>query len=509
MKSVKKQKKAQAAITTKNRAVLVILDGWGIRKSRKFNATKIGKTPNLDKLEKNYPHAVLQASANAVGLPKGQMGNSEVGHMIIGSGRIVKQEYMIISKAIHNHKFFRNKVLINSFKRKGHLHLMGLVSDGGVHSHIDDLLALIKMAKKYKKHVHVHAFLDGRDTMKKSAEKYLRQTEKALKGIGEIVTIAGRFYAMDRDERWDRTEKAYNCIIKSQCIFAKDPYHALRDAYSRDESDEFVSPAITSLNYHGVEDDDTIIFFNFREDRARQLTRAFVDDDFMNFNRSRKKVNFVCMTRYDTKIKNVEVVFEQQKPKNILGEVISGNGLRQLRVAETEKYAHVTFFLNCTHENPFKGEERILIHSPHVRTYDLKPEMSAFEVKDAVVNGINSEGYDFIAVNFANGDMVGHTGILEATVKAVETVDKCIGEIVDAGMKKGYSMIITADHGNCEEKFGKHQTTHTTNPVPFILISEKKHKIRKKGALFNIAPTVLQLLGLKKPKEMEKSMIIK
>jgi len=518
-KHIKKAKKAEVITVPKvaeqkksdpkKRVILVIMDGVGVRASRKDNAVKLAKTPNLTLMQKKYPSGLLDASAHAVGLPKGQMGNSEVGHMTIGAGRIIQQEYMIISRAIHQKKFFRNKVLVNAFKSPGRLHLMGLVSDGGVHSHIEDLLALIKMARKYKKHINVHAFLDGRDTEKKSAEKFLRQTEKALKGIGEIATISGRYYAMDRDERWDRTEKAYNCITKSYCIFGKDPYQALNDAYTRGESDEFVSPALTSPNYHGVSDGDTMLFFNFREDRARQLTRAFVDEEFMHFNRPKKKVNFVCMTRYDSSIKNIKVAFEQQKPNDLLGEVISDAGLKQLRTAETEKYAHVTFFFNCTHESPFKGEDRVLIHSPHVATYDFKPEMSAFEVKDAVVKGINSGNYDLIAVNFANGDMVGHTGILEAAIKAMETVDQCVGEIVYAGLKKEYNIIITADHGNCEEMSGPHQTTHTLNPVPFILVFNRRYKIKKRGALYNIAPTVLQLVGLKRPKEMEKSMIVK
>lgn len=503
----RKPVKKEAPKESKN-VVLVILDGWGLRPSKKFNAAKTAKTPNINSLSKKYPTAVIECSGPAVGLPKGQMGNSEVGHMNIGAGRKIEQEYMIISNAIHSRKFFKNKVLVNAIKNSRNLHLMGLVSDGGVHSHINDLLALIKMAKKYKKHVNIHAFLDGRDTQKKSAETYLKKTEKALKGIGEIVTISGRYYAMDRDERWERTEKAYNCITKSSCVYARDPYEALKDAYDRGETDEFVSPAITSQTYSGINDGDTIIFFNFREDRARQLTRAFVDESFMHFNRPKKSVKFVCMTRYDESIKNVEVAFEQEKPKNILGEIISNAGIKQLRVAETEKYAHVTFFFNCTHETPFKGEDRVLIHSPHVATYDLQPEMSAFEVKDAVVKGINSGEYGFIAVNFANGDMVGHTGIMDAAVKAAEAVDKCVGEIVKAGLAKDYSMIITADHGNCEEMFGKHQTTHTTNPVLFILVSGRKHKIKRKGALCNIAPTVLQLMKLQKPKEMTKSLLV-
>ncbi|MFO8015731.1 MAG: 2,3-bisphosphoglycerate-independent phosphoglycerate mutase [Candidatus Woesearchaeota archaeon] len=498
-----KQKTPEAS----KKVILVIMDGWGLRRSKKANAVKHAKTPNIDSLSKKYPYAELGASGNSVGLPKGQMGNSEVGHMNIGAGRMVEQEYMKISNAIKSGKFSRNKVLVDAIKKGKTIHLMGLVSDGGVHSHINHLLALIRMAKKRRKYVYVHAFLDGRDTPKKSAGRYLKRVEKELGNSGEIATISGRYYAMDRDKRWPRTEKAYNCITKPYCIYGYNPQKALKDAYDRGESDEFVSPALTSPRYEGVRDNDTIIFFNFREDRARQLTKAFVEKNFEDFKREKKDVKFVCMTNYDRSIKNVEVAFQQETPKNILGEIVSREGLKQFRTAETEKYAHVTFFFNNTVEKPFKGEDRRIIHSPDVATYDLKPEMSASKVRDEVLSAIKSKKYAFIAVNFANGDMVGHTGIMDAAVKSAETVDKCVGDVVSKGLEKDYHIIIIADHGNCEEMEGKHQTTHTTNPVPFILVSNTKYKVKKKGALGNVAPTILQLMDLKRPKEMMKGML--
>ncbi|MFC1755592.1 2,3-bisphosphoglycerate-independent phosphoglycerate mutase, partial [Thermoproteota archaeon] len=471
------------------------------------NAVALANTPNIDFLAKNYPFARINASNGPVGLPKGQMGNSEVGHMNIGAGRVVGQEFMIINKAISNKKFFRNKEIIEAFKKGRHVHIMGLVSDGGVHSHTNHLFALLKMAKKYKKYVHVHAFLDGRDTSKKSADKYLKQLEKRLKGIGEIATISGRYYAMDRDHRWERTEKAYNCIINAIGIYSKGVFDALEEAYKGGETDEFVTPTMTSLSYRGVDDEDSVIFFNFREDRARQLSEAFMKDEFMEFRREKRRVHFLEMVRYEKELKNVHVAFKQPHPKNTIGEVICDNNLKQFRIAETEKYVHVTFFMNGSRERPFPGEDRIIIPSPKIATYDLQPEMSAFEVKDEVIKRIRSKDYGLIILNFANPDMVGHTGDIDAAVKACETVDSCVGEIVKEVLAIDGALVVIGDHGNCEEMSGKHETTHTTNPVPFILASNYKYRIKRKGALCNIAPTLLKLLGVKRPKEMGRGMI--
>jgi 2,3-bisphosphoglycerate-independent phosphoglycerate mutase len=489
-----------------NNVVLIIMDGWGIKASKKDNAIKLAKTPNLKFLEDNYPSAKLFTSGPAVGLPKGQMGNSEVGHMNIGAGRIIEQEFVMINKEIRKGSFFRNKAIIDAFKRGNKVHIMGLLSDGGVHSHIDHLFALLKMAKRYKKQVCLHAFLDGRDTPQKSAEKYIKDTEKRLRGIGEISTISGRYYAMDRDNRWERTEKAYNCIVNADGIYSKSALQGLNEAYRRGETDEFVSPMLASPAYRGMKDGDSVIFFNFREDRARQMTHALVDESFMNFRREKKDIHMLTMVDYENGMK-AEVAYCRHCSENILGEIISRNKMTQLRIAETEKYAHVTFFTNDSRENPFPGEDRIMIPSPKIATYDLKPEMSAYEVRDEVVKQIKSKRYNLIIINFANGDMVGHSGILAAAIKAVETVDKCVGDVVKETLAVDGAAIIMADHGNCEEMSGPHATTHTTNPVPFILASNYKYAIKKKGALCNVASTILSLLGLKRPKEMERGMI--
>ncbi len=487
--------------------MIMILDGWGIRQSRKANAVRQASTPNMDFLAANYPSTKIEASGNAVGLPKGQMGNSEVGHMNIGAGRIVGQEYMIINKAIKNRSFFKNKALKEAFSKGNNVHLMGLVSDGGIHSHINHLFALLKMAKKHRKRVYVHAFLDGRDTPKRSAGKYLKQLSTRLKGLGEIATISGRYYAMDRDKRWDRTGKAYNCITLGRGIYSTGPLDGLDKAYKRGETDEFVQPTLTSQTYKGVENRDSIIFFNFREDRARQLSEAFVRDDFMEFRREKRDVFFVEMVRYEKGMKNVNVAYEQPQPKNVIGEVVSRDRLKQFRIAETEKYAHVTFFMNGSREKVFQGEDRKIIPSPKVATYDLQPEMSAYEIRDEAVKQVKTKKNSMIILNFANGDMVGHTGVLDAAVRGCEAVDSCVGEIVKQVLAADGAVIIIGDHGNCEQMTGKEETTHTSNPVPFILVSNYKYSIRKKGALCNVAPTALRLLGLEKPREMAKGMI--
>ena len=480
--------------------ILIILDGFGLAEPAGGNAIAQADTPNLDRLRKEYPTCILQASGEAVGLPDGQMGNSEVGHLNIGAGRIVHQDLTRIYKAISDETFFGNPVLRNAIEHaKTHgscLHLIGLLSDGGVHSHITHLLALLEMADAAGVRTQVHAFLDGRDVPPKSALKYI----SAIDGF-RVGTVMGRYYAMDRDNRWDRIGKAYRALVSGNGIPAKSASDAVQKAYARGETDEFVLPTVVN-NHIPISDNDSVIFFNFRPDRARQITRAFLDDDFSHFKR-RKLDNlcFVCMTEYDATI-DVPVAFAPEKLTNTLGEVLAKHGLTQLRIAETEKYAHVTFFFNGGVETPNPGEDRCLIQSPRVATYDLKPEMSAYAVTDAVIERIGL--YDVIILNYANCDMVGHTGIFDAAVQAVETVDACVGRVIDAVLENGGSAIITADHGTAEKMIaedGTPHTAHTTNPVPLILVADQVVGVRD-GKLSDIAPTMLELLGVPKPEEM-------
>lgn len=509
----------------KNPLMLMILDGWGLNPNNKYNAISNANTPNYDRLIDRYPHTTLEASGLAVGLPEGQMGNSEVGHLNLGAGRIVFQDYTRISQDIDNGKFYENFALnaaIDKALEKGKaLHLFGLLSDGGVHSHIEHLIALLKLAKqKGLSKVYLHAFLDGRDVPPANAGEYIEQIEEVMKelGIGSIATISGRYYAMDRDRRWDRTKKAYDAIVFGEGLKAKTAMDALKESYDRKETDEFVIPTVILAedgNPVGtVEEEDSIVFFNFRPDRARQLTYAFCNEDFDGFVRGKGyfPVFFICMTEYDVNIKNTSIAYEPETLDNIFADILAREGLRQLRIAETEKYAHVTFFFNGGVEQAYPGEDRILIPSPKVATYDMKPEMSAYEVADAVIEKIAEDTYDVIILNFANTDMVGHTGVYEAAIKAVETVDECIGKIVDAIHKKDGTLLITADHGNAEQMLdyetGEPHTAHTCNLVPFILISDKSYKLRS-GKLADIAPTMLDLLGIEKPKEMTgESMIL-
>lgn len=501
---------------TNKPVALIILDGWGIGKDYEGNAILKAKTPNYKMLLENYPSTKLEASGLSVGLPEGQMGNSEVGHLNIGAGRIIYQEFTRISKAIENGEFFEKQEFIkaveNAQKNNSSLHLMGLLSDGGVHSHNTHLYALLELAQKYGlKDVYIHCFLDGRDVPPKSAKKFIEELESKLSelGIGKIATISGRYYAMDRDKRWDRTKKAYDAMVLGKGRVASTPIEALNKSYDEDITDEFVIPTVIVKDNNPIkviENNDSIIFFNFRPDRARQITRAFVDDDFDGFARDKKvNVYFVCMTQYDKTINNVEIAYKPQVYVNTLGEYLSKKGLKQLRIAETEKYAHVTFFFNGGVEKPNEGEERVLIPSPKVATYDLKPEMSAVEVKEEVIKRINENKYDFIVLNFANPDMVGHTGKFEAAVKAIETIDECLGDVVKSIVEKGGKAIITADHGNAEEMIdentGKSITAHTTNKVPCIVIGERNVKLRE-GILADIAPTVLDIMGIEKPNEM-------
>jgi len=504
------------------------MDGWGVRDSSCGNAVAEAHTPVFDYLFNNYPSTILKASGEAVGLPEGQMGNSEVGHLNIGAGRIVYQEFTRISKSIRDGDFFENSVLleaVRSAKEKGKaLHLMGLLSDGGVHSHIEHLFALLDLADREKmKKVYIHAFLDGRDVPPDSAGVYVKQLENKLKeiGFGKIATIMGRYYAMDRDNRWERTERAYRAMVLGDGLKAPSATSAIEMSYEKSEMDEFVQPTVIvdekGMPTATIEPEDSIIFFNFRADRARQITRAFVDRNFTHFERPKGFLNpyFVCMTQYDKEIKT-PVAFPPQKLVNTLGEVLAENGIRQLRIAETEKYAHVTFFFNGGIEKPNEGEDRILVPSPKVPTYDLKPEMSAYEVADKVVQAVKGGEYGVIIVNFANPDMVGHTGIMEAAVKAVEAVDTCLGKIYDAVKKVGGIMIVTADHGNAEQMYedkDEPHTAHTCSEVPFILVSFdedlKKKELKKGGSLRDIAPTILELLKLEKPVEMTGNSLIK
>lgn len=506
---------------TKQPVLLMILDGWGIAPPGKYNAVTLAKTPNLDRLFAEYPHTRLLCSGEEVGLPAGQMGNSEVGHLNIGAGRIVYQELTRISKAIKDGVFFENPVLIKTMQsvkaKGGALHLMGLVSDGGVHSHVQHLVALLEMAKKQElTKVYIHAFLDGRDVMPRTAEGYLTQLENELRriGVGKIATVSGRYYAMDRDKRWDRLKKTYDAMVSHQGNVYSDALSGLRASYAEGITDEFVVPFITASETEScVKAGDGMIFFNFRPDRARQITRAFVDEDFSYFVRPDKvrPIEFVCMTQYDETIA-APIAFAPDKLNETLGKVLSKQNLRQLRIAETEKYAHVTFFFNGGEEEPNAGEDRVLIPSPKVATYDLQPEMSALLVTDKLLELLDDDIYDAVILNFANPDMVGHTGVLEAAVKAMETIDTCVGRIIKKIVALNGTTCITADHGNLEkmvdEETGQLYTAHTTNQVPFLIVSNKEYALHE-GILADIAPTILELLDIPKPTAMTgKSLLI-
>jgi 2,3-bisphosphoglycerate-independent phosphoglycerate mutase len=496
--------------------ILLILDGFGLSDQTEGNAIKLADTPNLDLLFKNYPWTKLKASGSAVGLPEGQMGNSEVGHLNIGAGRIVYQDLTRINNSIIDKSFYDNSALLKAIKNikdNNSLHIMGLLSDGGVHSHINHLYALLDLAKKNNiKKVFVHAFLDGRDTSPNSGINYLHDLQKKMDEInlGKIASVSGRYYSMDRDNRWDRIEKSYNAMTDGDANKIKDVFEYIKESYKNNITDEFIVPAL--IDQDGViKENDSVIFFNFRPDRARQITRAFCDESFAEFDRKFINLVFVCFTEYDRKIKNKLIAFEDINIKNTLGEYISKCGLKQLRLAETEKYAHVTFFLNGGIETPNKNEDRILIPSPKVATYDLKPEMSAFEVTEQLIN--HAKDYDLVITNLANSDMVGHTGNLNAAIKAIEVIDECVGKIYNFIIKNNISMLICADHGNSEKMLvdkTKVFTAHTTNPVPLLFVNcnlDKETKINS-GALCDIAPTLLKLMNLEKPNEMTGSSLI-
>ncbi|BAD39233.1 2,3-bisphosphoglycerate-independent phosphoglycerate mutase [Symbiobacterium thermophilum] len=496
---------------------LIVLDGWGLNPDPRANAVAMARHPNFDRLMARYPHTTLTASGEAVGLLPGQMGDSNVGHLNLGAGRIVYQTLVRIWRSIQDGSFYTLPVwrpVLDRAKQPGKaLHLMGLVSDGGVHSHIDHLLALIDLAKRENvERVYVHAFLDGRDVPPQSALPYLERVEAKLKetGIGAIATISGRYYAMDRDKRWDRTEKAFLAITQGIGHTAGSVAEAVERAYARGETDEFVQPTVIEGVDGRVREGDGVIFFNFRPDRARQLVRALHETAFDGFKRPEgyRPVELVTMTQYDQTFTDIPVAFGPQFVDVPMGQVVAEAGLRQLRIAETEKYAHVTYFFNGGEERVFPGEERVLVPSPKVATYDLKPEMSAYEVAREAVKWIEEDRTDFIVLNFANPDMVGHTGVLEAAIRAVEAVDECLGQVVDALLAKGGAAVIIADHGNCDQmvdyETGAPHTNHTLNPVPCILVDDQRLDAKlKPGVLANVAPTLLEIIGLPKPPQMD------
>ena len=501
----------------KTPTTLIIMDGFGMSASDTGNAVHTAKTPRLDQFFQEFAHTELSASGLDVGLPDGQMGNSEVGHTNIGGGRVVFQDLPRISKSIADGDFFTNPAYNHAMdaclERDSALHLMGLLSDGGVHSHLTHLFALLKMAKnKGISRVYIHAFLDGRDVSPTSGADFVAQTveECGRTGVGKIATVMGRYYAMDRDKRWDRVEQAYDAMVYGESAFSNpDPVAAVRDSYAAGVTDEFVEPVVCDPE-GTISDNDSVIFFNFRPDRAREITRTLVDPEFDGFTRQFFPLIFVCNTEYDATMPNVEVAYPRSTVKNGLGEYLSQMGLTQLRIAETEKYAHVTFFFNGGSETVFPGEDRVLVPSPKVATYDLQPEMSAVDVCNKCVERIESGAYDVIILNFANCDMVGHTGVFDAAVKAVETVDMCVGRVVDATLKMGGIAMITADHGNAEqmvEPDGSPMTAHTTNLVPFILCGAGT-ELRKDGRLADIAPTILDVMGLACPPEMDGTTLI-
>ena len=509
---------------SKKPVVLMVLDGYGLSDHKEGNAIAMANTPVMDKLMAECPFVKGAASGLAVGLPDGQMGNSEVGHMNIGAGRIIYQDLTRITKAIADGDFFKNKVLISAIenckKNDSDLHLWGLLSDGGVHSHIEHLYGLLELCKKENfDRVYVHAFLDGRDTPPASGKDYIEQLLAKMKeiGVGKIASLSGRYYAMDRDNNWDRVQKAYDSLTKGEGVKATCPVKAMEESYANDVTDEFVLPTVIT-NEDGtpvsvVKDNDSVIFFNFRPDRAREITRAFCDDDFKGFERvKRLDTTFVCFTEYDDTIQNKLVAFHKVLLHNTFGEYLAAHNMTQARIAETEKYAHVTFFFNGGRETPFDNEDRILVPSPKVATYDLKPEMSAYEVKDKLVDAINENKYDFIVVNFANGDMVGHTGIYEAIEKAVVAVDACVKDVIEAAKAQGYEAIIIADHGNADHALnedGTPNTAHSLNPVPCVYVTGNKAAKVEDGRLADVAPTILKIMGLEAPADMNGQILIK
>ena len=505
--------------------VLCIMDGYGISESINGNAVRLANTPNLDDLMAMYPNTTISASGMPVGLPDGQMGNSEVGHLNIGAGRTVYQSLTLINKALNEKTFFENEKFLKAIQHAkdngSKLHIWGLLSNGGVHSSNEHIFGLLELAKQQGlDKVYVHAFLDGRDVAPDSGVDFVKELQEKIEeiGVGQIASISGRYYAMDRDNRWDRVELAYNALTSGEGVKGTDAPAAVQASYDNDKTDEFVLPTVIEKDGQPtgvVSDKDSVVFFNFRPDRAREITRAFCDDDFQGFERkARPQVTFVCFTDYDDTIQNKQVAFHKVQLHNTFGEYLAAHNMTQARIAETEKYAHVTFFFNGGVEEPNKGEDRILVKSPKVATYDLQPEMSAPQVCGKLVDAIKSDKYDVIVINFANPDMVGHTGVQEAAIKAVETVDECVGKAVEALKEVDGQMFICADHGNAEQlidyETGAPWTAHTTNPVPFILVNaDPKYTLRENGCLADIVPTLIQLMGMEQPVEMTgKSLLV-
>ena len=499
---------------SKKPTVLMILDGYGLNDKCEHNAVCEAKTPIMDQLMSQCPYVKGQASGLAVGLPDGQMGNSEVGHLNMGAGRVVYQELTRITKAIQDGDFFENEELVkaveNAKANNSALHLFGLLSDGGVHSHITHVFGLLELAKrKGLEKVYVHCFLDGRDTPPTSGKEFVAELEKKMQqlGIGEVASVMGRYYAMDRDKNWDRVQKAYDVLTKAEGEKAESACAGIQASYDKEVNDEFVVPFYVEKDGKPVatiQDGDSVIFFNFRPDRSREITRAFCDDDFKGFDRVRKDITFVCFSDYDPTIPNKEVAFHKIAITNTFGEWLAAHDMKQARIAETEKYAHVTFFLNGGREEKFDGEERILVASPKVATYDLQPEMSAPEVAEKLVAALGEKKFDFICLNFANGDMVGHTGVYEAIVKAVKAVDKCVSEVVEAARANGYEVVMIADHGNADNAVnadGTPNTAHSLNPVPIVVVSDRVKSVHD-GILADVAPTGRRLMGLEQPAEM-------
>ena len=511
---------------SKKPVVLMILDGYGLNEKTEHNAVAEAKTPVVDGLMKEYPFVKGNASGMAVGLPDGQMGNSEVGHLNMGAGRIVYQELTRITKEIQDGTFFENPALVKAMENckanDSALHAFGLLSDGGVHSHNTHLYGLLEMAKRFGlSKVYVHAFLDGRDTPPASGKGFVEDLEAEMKkiGVGQVASVCGRYYAMDRDNNYDRVQLAYNALTQGVGDTCDSAPQGIQDSYDKEVTDEFVKPTVVMKDGKPVatiQDKDSVVFFNFRPDRAREITRAFCDDDFKGFDRKRLELTFVCFSDYDPTIPNKEVAFHKIAVTNTFGEWLAAQGMKQARIAETEKYAHVTFFFNGGVEEPNEGEDRILVNSPKdVATYDLKPQMSAYEVCDKLCEAITSDKYDVIIINFANPDMVGHTGVEEAAIKAVEAVDECVGRAVEALKSVDGTMFICADHGNCEQlvdyETGAPFTAHTTNPVPFILVNyDPAYTLREGGCLADIVPTLIEIMGKEQPVEMTgKSLLIK
>ena len=503
------------------RVLLCIMDGWGINKDCPKDATLTANTPNMDNFYKEEKNIQIFADGEHVGLPDGQMGNSEVGHLNIGAGRVVYQDLTRINKSIKDGDFFTNEKFLNAVKHvkenNSSLHMYGLVSTGGVHSSLDHILALVDFAKKQElTKVYFHAFLDGRDTPPQSAVEYLEQLEAKLEeaGLPPVASVSGRYYAMDRDNRWDRVQRAYDMLVLGEGNKAESAVEAVKASYAAGVNDEFVEPTVINVPNSRIEDNDAIIFFNFRPDRAREISKAVMFEDFDGFERKavRKNLYYVTFKQYDASFP-FPVAFEPQPLVNLLGEVLDKNGVKQFRTAETEKYAHVTFFFNGGIDEPNKLETRVLINSPKVATYDLQPEMSAPAVCEEVLKAIDNEEYGFILVNFANPDMVGHTGVMEAAVKACETVDTCVGKIVAKAKENDVAVVLTADHGNAEcmlnVETGAPYTAHTTNPVPLFVMNAGNIELKETGALCDIAPTVLQLMGIEKPVEMDGNSLIK